>query len=138
MAASNADHGYSATFGIDDGAGGYTEVAEVFSITPPGRSREPIDVSHLNSDNGYREFIPAGLIDGGEVGIELNYVPSASDAVISALEDTGTQSFQITHSNGTTLTFTGFCTSHEPGPLTPDEKMTVSATFKITGQPTLA
>ena len=141
MAATSADNGYSSTFAIGDGGDPtetFTAVAEVFSITGPGRSRESIDATHLDSDNGYREFIPGGVIDGGEVTIELNYIPATSDVLITALENTAAGNFRITHPNLIALTFSGFCTAYEVGPITVDEKLTLTATFKITGQPTLS
>jgi len=139
MPATSADNGYGATFGISDGAGGFTTVAEVFSITPPNRSRESIDASNLESPDGYREFIPGGLIDAGEVTLELNYVPSASHVLEAELEKTTVESYEIAFPGGSvTLTFSGYCMSFEPGPLTADDRMTLTATFKVTGKPTLA
>lgn len=133
-----ADTGFSAAFAIGDGAATevFTAVAEVMSITPPGQTREAIDATHLTSANGYREFI-AGMADGGEASIELNYTPSESDVLIAALV-AGVGNFRITAPSGKTLTFAGVCTAHSPGPMVVDDKMTLSATFKVSGRPTWA
>lgn len=136
MAASSAETGYSATFGIYNGST-YDLVAEVVSIKSPNYSREAVDATHLSSDDGYREFI-AGIRDAGEVSITLNYLASASDALIAAI-DAGTDSFQITSPGSTiTITFSGICTAYDIGEMTVDDKITATATFKISGKPTLA
>ena len=53
-----------------------TAIAEVVSIDGPSSQRDDIDVSHLGS-GVQRDFLP-GLIDPGEVNLELNYDPNGS------------------------------------------------------------
>ena len=137
MAASSAIIGYGSTFAIGDGGGPetFTAVAEVTSITPPNYSRDAVDVTHMNSDDTFREYI-AGLMDAGEVQIELNYIPNASDVLIAALE-AGKQNYQITMPNSVTFTFAAVMTDFSlqaPN----EDKLTASATFKVSGKPTLA
>ncbi|TDQ63571.1 tail tube protein [Maritalea mobilis] len=138
MAASSAIIGYNSTFAIGDGGDPtetFTAVAEVTNITPPGYSRDAIDVTHMKSDDQFREYI-AGLMDAGEVQIELNYVPSASDVLIAALTG-GKGNFQITLPNSITFTFAAICTAYTPA-VPNDDKLSASATFKVSGKPTLA
>lgn len=137
MGESNALIGYNTTFAIGDGEASetFTAVAEVFNVTPPGYSRDAIDVTHMKSDDQFREFI-AGLMDAGEVTLELNYVPSASDVLIAALTG-GKGNYQITFPNSVTFTFAAICTAYSPSAPN-DDKLSASATFKVSGKPTLA
>ncbi len=127
--------GYGATFGIKNGGGTYDNLAEVTSIKPPAYSRDAIDATTMESPNTFREYI-AGLMDAGEVQIELNYVPSASDAIIAAMV-AGKGTFKITHSNSVTIVFDAIVTAYEPQ-IPVDDKMSASATFKVTAKPTWA
>jgi hypothetical protein len=135
-----ADIGYSATFKVGDGGSPETFTdfgVEVTSITLPSYSREAIDATHSASPDRYKEYI-AGLMDAGEVSLDLNYVPDAADKVIAALE-AGKQSYQIVlpGDDEVTLTFTAICTGYQPtAPIA--DKMTSTATFKISGKPVLS
>lgn len=133
--ATNAKIGYGSVFAIWDGAA-YDDVAEVTAITWPGYSRDAIDATHMASPDTFREYIP-GLMDAGEATIEMNFVPSASDVIVAAMVAATAGRFRITHPGGVTLVFSAIVTAYQPGiPL--DDKMTASATFKVTGKPTLA
>ncbi len=131
----NAVIGYNTDFSIYNGSS-YDLVAEVTSITWPGYSRDAIDATHMNSEDQFREYIP-GLMDAGEVTIELNYVPNHADVIIAALTAAATGQFKITAANGANVVFKAIVTAYQPqAPV--DDKMTASATFKITGKPTWA
>lgn len=132
-----ADIGWDAVFGIEGGTPGtYVAVAEVTAITPPGMTRDAVEVTHLKSSNRYKEFIP-GLKDGGEASITLNYDPSATDALVTAFEaEAG--NYQITFPDGIRMQFAGFFTAYTIGELTPNGQMTASATMKVTGKATFA
>lgn len=137
MAASNADIGYGARFGIGATP---TYVAEVVSITPPGMTRDTVEVTHLESDNAYKEYIGA-LKDAGEASITVNYIPavSASDALLTAFNTDGPQSFTILFPSGTLkLTFSGIVTGYELGDIVADDKMSATFTVKATGAVTIA
>jgi len=133
MAASSAKLGYNTDFSIYNGST-YTEVAEVTSITWPGYARDAIEATHMNSDDTFREYIP-GLMDAGEVTIELNYIPSASDVIVAALTAATIGQFKIQHAAGVNVVFKAIVTAYQPqSPV--DDRMTASATFKVTGKPT--
>lgn len=128
--------GHNAKFGIKSGAT-YTNVAEVTNITPPGWTRETVEATHLNSDDGYKEFI-AGLKEGTEATLTINFVPTAADALLTAFE-TGAGDYRIVFPSGTVgLMFAGIVTAYEPGELVSTDKMTAALTIKATGKPTLA
>jgi hypothetical protein len=132
--ATSAAIGYGSKFSIWNGSA-YVDVAEVTSITPPSYSRDAIDATHMASPNSFREYV-AGLMDAGEASIELNYVPAVSDVIIAAMV-AGVGQFRITHPAGITMTFNAIVTAWEPQ-LPIDDKMSLSATFKVSGKPTLA
>ncbi|CAM3091707.1 phage tail tube protein [Paracoccus nototheniae] len=142
MPDTNAELGYSATFGIAiSPSTTHVVVAEVASITPPGMTRDTVEATHLNSPDAFKEFI-AGLKEGGEASITVNYVPAASDTLVTAF-DAGRISAQITFpAIGTapevTLTFTAIVTAWEPGDLVPDDKMSATFTCKCSGRPVFA
>jgi predicted secreted protein len=138
MAATNADTGFGIDLAKEDspGAGTYTSLGvEVSRIQPPGYSRDAIDASHTTSPDEFREYIE-GMMDAGEVELEGNFVASASDAVITALL-AGKAEFQITFPNTVTWTFDAFFTNYQAdAPI--DDKMSFSATMKVSGKPALA
>lgn len=115
---------------------------EITNITPPQPSRDSIDASHELSPDSYREFI-AGLTDAGEVSIEFNWNPQSAVTGIAALytelalpSASATKTRRIVFPNGSTMEFEAFCTGISPEiPL--DDKMTATATFKVTGRPFL-
>lgn len=135
--------GYGTLFKTGDGNSpeAFTTLAEVTGITPPAYSRDTVDVTHELSPSAWREFI-AGLKDGGEVKLELNFVASgaASTALTAEFDLDGPQAVknrQIVFQDGATWSFAAIVTGWEAdAPI--DDKMTASVTFKVTGKPTLA
>lgn len=131
----NAAIGYSTAFGIKNGGGTYDDVAEVTRVKPPSYARDAIDATHMESPDRFREYI-AGMMDAGEVSIDINYVPSTSDVILAAMT-AGAGDFQITMPNGVKFQFKAIVTGFEPeAPL--DDKMSATATFKVSGKPVLA
>lgn len=134
MPETQASIGYGSKFEISaDGGTTYTEVAEVFDITPPSDSVDVIDATHMQSPNGNREFI-LGLNDPGECSFEMNFVPgSDADLLIQATKNARERvTCRMTFPNGVTWTFSGLLTGYEPAVPT-DDKMTATVTFKVTG-----
>lgn len=135
--ATSTSIGYGTTFAVGDGGGPevFTDLAEVTNVTGPAVTRETVDATHMGSPNRYREFI-AGLIDGGEVTVDMNYVPGGATEILlnACLEQVAARNYRITAPNTEVLAFSGFCTAKSAAiPL--DDKMTLSATFKVSGDP---
>lgn len=136
--ATNTSIGYGATFARDSGGGVFADIAEVVSITPPQMSRDTPDATHLASPDGYREFI-SGLRDGGEISLELNFVPADATQTLLRTDFDGDApvDYQITFPDTSNVTATAFVTALSPSvPL--DDKMALSVTLKVTGKPTWA
>lgn len=131
--------GYGNLFKVGNGATPevFTTVAEVTNITPPGISRDSVDATHMQSPEGWREFIP-GLKDGGEVELEINFVPgSATTLLLMAEIDAAAGNKQIVFTTGEVFSFAALCTNFETeSPI--DDKQVGTVTYKVTGKPTLA
>ncbi len=114
-----------------------TSVTNLTNISGPSMSADTIDVTDHSSTNRYREFVQ-GLRDGGEVSVEGNYVYAEAVKVYNAFESNAVQAgVIITFPNGNTITFDAVVTSFEPS-APHDDKISYSATLKVTGRPVLA
>lgn len=120
----------------------FTEIANVSTISGPSISRNTYDVTSHDQTDAYMEFI-GGLKDAGEVSLELNWDPATeathddSTGLLADLEDTDPRDYKLVFPDGTTeWAFSAILTSFEPDhPV--DGKITASATFKLSGKPTL-
>ena len=137
MAASATFNGFGAIFAyLSTDPSTYTALAEVLSITPPSISVETVDVTHMGSDDGFREYI-ASLKDGGEVTVNLNYV-EASATLLQTLVLAGMETFRVTFPGSSTFTFTGIPTAFSFDDVVIDDKVAMSLTIKVSGKPVFA
>ncbi len=120
----------------------FTTIAQVVSIGGPSLSLDPIDVTNHSSLDGWKEFV-GGLLDGGEISLEINYDPvnathNATAGLIKDMEDRTVRNFQLVFSDtaGTTWTVPALVTGFEPGAPV-DGKLSASVTLKVSGKPTL-
>lgn len=137
--ASNAFAGVGTLFQRETTTPGtYATIAEINSISGPSLSRETIDVTSLDSTGGYREYI-TGFRDGGEVQLEMNFTLSGFNAFKDDFESDDTHNYRIVMADAgaTTLQFAGLVTAIPPN-IQPDDKVTLSATIKVTGAVTLS
>lgn len=127
--------GFGTTLARSNMAGSpvFTDLAGITNISGPGISREVLDVSAHDSPDGYREFL-GGIKDPGEVSLDVNYDPKVHDVWMDDLDDTVPRDYIITYSDGSTEEFKALLTNFEPSaPF--DDKLSASATFKVTGKP---
>ena len=100
-------------------------------------SAETVDVTALDSDGGYREFI-AGFKDAGEVSLE-GYLDDAEDqkqlTVYEAFESGKEQECIIEFPNGGKWTFKGIVTGFSTS-ASLDDAITFSSSIKVSGKPT--
>jgi predicted secreted protein len=130
---SDAQIGYGSDF-----KRGAASVGEVLSIGAPSLSRDVVDATHMKSPEGWREFI-AGLKDAGEVSVEIQSKPSTAgyQAMVADFDNDAAESYSIEFPDGSSWSFSAFITGMDTSdPL--DDKITTSATFKISGKPTFA
>lgn len=113
----------------------FAAIAGVTNVGGPGLSRETIDVSGHDSAGGWREFV-GGLKDAGEVSLDINYRPAVHDVLVDDLDDEDPRNYKLVFPDGTEWAFKAVLTAFEPSaPF--DDKLSASATFKVSGPPTL-
>lgn len=144
MAATGAKIGAKTEFRRETvvGGGAYAVVAEVKSIGGPALSRDSVDATHLLSPDDHAEYI-AGLADGGEISLVLNFRPEhasqgASAGLLADFQAGTVRSWQVAwpqFTNEPTLTFSGFLTGWEPTSA-PKDILTVAVKVKVSGKTT--
>lgn len=135
MPATAAITGLGLKFGIKATANAttYTDVAEVFDITPPQEMDDEIEATHYQSPDGFKEFI-GGLTDPGECTFSLNYIPgSAAETLILSTKATRkARGVRITWPNGFTWTFDLLIRGFQPtAPL--NDRLTAEITGRVSG-----
>ena len=144
MTVSSGINAFGTLLKIGDGGGSevFTTVAEVTSISGPALSLAMIEVTNHSSTSGWIERI-GGLLDGGEVGFDLNFVPTApthsySAGLVKDMVNRTKRNFKIVFPDAgtTTWTFTGLVSKFQPkAPI--NAQLSASVSVMITGVPTL-
>lgn len=138
---SPADIGYGTLFKIGDGTTPtevFTKIGYVTNLKPLSVSRDSIDVSHNESANRFREFIP-GLRDGGEISFDILLDPDGTDLDTLYNDEFNSNTVgnkKIDFADGSSFAFAGFCTKIDADAPT-DDKMVLSVTYKVSGKPVL-
>ncbi len=118
MSASSAFKGYFTVLQLSDGGGTptFTTIAEIFAIGGPQLSRALPEATHMESDDGYREFI-GGLCDATQFTAELNFIPTNATQAdlltnLAAVNSTSKRTYRIVLPNkATSLTTTASTTT---------------------------
>ena len=111
----------------------FTYIREMFNATPPSDTDETVDVTHMQSPNRTREFVP-GLTDGGEASFELNHVPgSETDTFLRSIKGLAIIA-RLTFANGVRIIFNCSRQSYETS-VPNEDKMTATLTLKVSGEP---
>lgn len=113
-----------------DGTPTWTNISEPSSIGDIANTAPLVDVSHLQSPA--KEYI-GGLPDGDEIELQCNYVKNDAGQEFLRDNQTTTQPFRVTYSNGDTDEFSGTILRAGKGGLTVDSKVMFSARIKISG-----
>jgi predicted secreted protein len=142
---SNAVSAFGTLLKLGDGAvsENFTTVAELRNISGPSISADAIDVTTHNTPTPWRRFI-AGLLDGGEISFELNFIPtdpthSYSAGILKDITNRTRRNVQIVFPDVAVTTWTlpviwtAFEMSSDPA-----EVLMASVTAKVSGPPTLA
>lgn len=109
-------------------------VAELTEINGPGISVDETEVTSHDS-NWWKEFLP-GLIEGGEVTLTGNYVPSDTGqaALRTAMLNQTVDTWEIIYPNGYGSSGDGFITGFEPNGPSDGSKSEISITLRTTGE----
>lgn len=128
MAASTASKGFGSQLGYGATP---TKVGQVRDVSLGGIEWDSIDITSLDSDDGFREFI-AGLADAGDIEFDLIF----KKTVFTTLYTKGgvSDSWTWTFSDGSKLVFNGFISSF--GIEVPfEEEISQKIKIKISGKP---
>jgi len=111
----------------------WVNISEINSISGPSKTRDTIDVTSLDSTDGYREFI-TGFRDAGTVQLNMNFTRASFDIMNDDFEDDDPQNYEIMlpDAENTSFEFEAFVTE-VPLEIPTDDKITLSVTLKITG-----
>ena len=126
---------------IGDGAAAneqFSRLAGLLTLGGPTQARDSIEVTDHDSPEGFREFI-AGLGDGGEISLDLNYLPGdGTQNILTQLIRVGaTRNFRIVWPGGVNWSLKGIITGFDPTGAY-DGKLEATATLKLTGAPVMA
>ena len=119
-------------------AADWTDVANVMGISGPGKSRETVDVTTLDSLDGYMEFI-GGLRDPGTLSLELRFTHAGYLLLNGDYEVDEPRNYKIILPNAskTTLEMEALVTDL-PLEISTDAPITCNVEFKITGKVNLS
>jgi hypothetical protein len=101
-------------------------LAGIIDLTPPGASREAIDMTDFG-DGTARIFEPAELVDYGELSVDVIFDPADIPDITGT-----TQYVIITYPDATLFGFHAFITGVEAS-VPMDDKATATITMKVTG-----
>lgn len=133
MAATQATKGFGTIVEyLSSAPSTYSSIGELVSVTPPQRTRETIDATHMGSPDGYREHL-SSLRDGGEATLTFNYTAAGYAVLEGLFDDDDPATFRITFPDGATMIFDGFITDQPIDEVTVDDKIGMSANVKVTG-----
>jgi len=107
---------------------------ESFSL--PEASRDSIETTHLKSTA--KTFMPAALIDYGEVSIQYQNDPTLIPRMINRAAETIEIIFPLAagQTNPARFTFSGFVTKQKEGDVKVGEKIMGEITVKVSGEVT--
>lgn len=126
---------FGTIWAMDGGTATFTDVGELTSIDLLDVEVDSIDVSSHDSPSQWREFV-AGMKDGGELTMEVNYDPALHGTLFSALGVSQGHRITLPDAGAATITFDGFVsgmTAQAPY----DDKLSASVTVKVTGAVTI-
>ncbi len=130
MPVTDEGHGCSITFGTS----AFTGV--LLAVNGYNFSRPAIETSKMSTSTNHT-FMPADLVDRGEIELEFEFDPSLTPPIASATE-TVTITFPVPSglSTGATWAASAFMTNYAPAARI-GERMQASATLKVSGAVTI-
>lgn len=112
----------------------YATIGELVGVTPPQKSRETIDATHMQSPDGYREFI-SSLRDGGEAALVFHYTEDGYAILEEHFDDDDPHQYRITLPSGATIVYRALVTDQPIDEIAIDDVIGMSANQKVTGKP---
>ena len=114
-------------------AGGWKRIAEINNITGPGMSRDTIDTTTLDTQDGYRTFI-AGFRNAGTMTLAMNFTQASYLLMKGDFESNDPVAYQVVlpDTEETVIEFDGLVTEI-PLTIPTDDKITADVTIQISG-----
>jgi len=133
---SNAVAGVGTSLRRWDGSN-WVEIAEITEISGPGKTRDVIDVTSLDSTDLYRVFI-AGFRDAGTVTYTVIFTRATYEVINDDFESDTLQNYEILlpDAESTSFEFEGLVTEL-PLSIPPDDAVKMSVSIKLSGQVTV-
>ena len=130
MPVTDEGHGCSITFGTSAFAG------VLLAINGYAFSRPSIETSKMSTTTNHT-FMPADLVDRGEIELEFEFDPSLTPPIASAAE-TVTITFPVPSglSTGSTWAASAFMTNYAPSAIS-GQRMPATAPLKVSGAVTI-
>lgn len=127
------------SFGDSASPNTFTEVGEMTSISGPTPDSEEIDMTHLRSVGGFREYLQS-FKDSGEVSCEGNYLAGnatqdGATGVRSLFLSGAVRGWKITFPDASYVTFDAYVKSIGVNAAV-GEKLGFNFTLRVTGAPT--
>ena len=124
----------STTVEVETTSGVWFKLEKISGFTPPNAQVDQVDVTHLESTDGVREFIP-GLTTLGDASIPMNYIPgSDTDTYIVAWRVTNdVRRVRVTYPTGVVDIFPAFPTGYSPELGDGSTKSTATLALKAAG-----
>lgn len=115
-------------------SGAWEDIAGLLSIGGPATSRDTVDTTSMDNEDGYRDFI-TGLRDNGTMSFELLFAKDQYTGMKEDFESDTPKDYQIffAQAQAGAIQFQGLVTDF---PLTVplDDKVSMSVTIKVTGE----
>lgn len=128
---------------IDDGAGNYTTIAEVTTISGAELTLDILEATNHNTSTlGYKEKI-GGLLDAGTVTFSINYIPTSgthnvTTGLLRDMKNRTLRNFKLVMSDSGATTWVLPALVQKFSPKFPvDNKISADVTLAISGVPTL-
>jgi len=141
MAASEGVASYGFQLLVGDGASSenFATIGEVINFDNDGPTVGEVELTHLRSDNAYREF-GAGMIDPGTLTGTMNFTGDEYQAVLGYVEGRANHNVQLVapDTGGTTWDLTGYFSSIGLSVPAGDGRVTSSFSIRLTGPPAVS
>lgn len=122
---------------LQDSSGeNWDEIAELNSVSFPDKSRETIDLTHLNTTNQYRIF-KSGFRDAGQVTFNFNFTKDQYSKLNDDFESNTNLFYRIllNDSAGSEFVFEGLITRLSGTVPEGSGKISCDCDIKLSGQP---
>jgi predicted secreted protein len=121
----------------DVSSGVFDNIAEIRSFDGPEFERDFLETTTMDTSGGWRTWTPS-FRDGGLITLEMNFTVAAFNSMWTDFLSSTAKTYQMVmpDAGNFTIQLDGFVTG-TPLKGSTDELITMTATIKVTGQPTL-